>query len=542
MRHVRLMTANVSGQAFSDREETTAIANSALHHMLGHAPISMCIVANGTILNANAALERLLGKSAGELMGRSLDSLACRLETKIAGDGSLRAVNHASGQPIWVRVRAGDADSRGRAIWTFEDCSEVQSLRQELTRARARINSEVGRRTVRVRETNLEYRKELKRLRVFDVGLTQSREKYRVLFQNSQTGIAFVDDSGVISQTNPALRSMLRVRNMVEFRRIAQRPVCRVDGQERPAALAELARHLVQDLLGEQALLLVVEMPERESRYIEMRCVRMHVRDYSAALTFTDRTEEFDTLRRDAEQRRQMNRMGRISLAEHLGSAAAHELGQPLHVCMSYIGGLNQRLDSGDVAPSQIRHALSKIESELGRATLVVKNMRRFVANHQPEDQVVCLKDLLESTLDMMSSNFRDSKASVYTEIEQNTKLTFCGNAIEIQQVLVNIILNSLDAMRDMPGERSDIFFSLSVVDGDKIDCRIRDTGPGIPEDIYDKLFTPYCTSKSDGLGLGLAMSRNIVESHGGKVWAEKTQGRGAAFRFTLPTAGGHCQ
>lgn len=237
-----------------------------------------------------------------------------------------------------------------------------------------------------------------------------------------------------------------------------------------------------------------------------------------------------------------MNRMGRISLAGHLGSAAAHELGQPLHVCMSYIGGLNQRLDSGDVAPSQIRHALSKIESELGRATLVVKNMRRFVANHQPEDQVVCLKDLLESTLDMMSSNFRDSKASVYTEIEQNTKLTFCGNAIELQQVLVNIILNSLDAMRDMPGERSDIFFSLSVVDGDKIDCRIRDTGPGIPEDIYDKLFTPYCTSKSDGLGLGLAMSRNIIESHGGKVWAEKTQGRGAAFRFTLPTAGGHCQ
>lgn len=510
----------------------------SFRHMLNRAPVGMCLVVDRQIVQANAALESLLGVADGTLAGRSIETFASRTDLGLPAERTLQVVRHATGKPIWVRISVGDADASGRKIWTFEDASETQSLRQELTRVRSRMASEVSRRTTRVRETNLEYRKELKRLRVFDVGLTQSREKYRVLFQNSQAGIAFIDDAGVISQTNPALRSMLRIRNMVEFRRIAQQPVCQCNAFESPVSLADLARYLVQDMLGEHALLFTFEMSGREPRQIEMRCIRMHVRDYSAALTFTDRTEEFQLQRRDAEQRRQVNRMGRISLAGHLGSAAAHELGQPLHVCMSYIGGLTQRLDSGDVTPEQIRHALSKIETELDRARSVIKNMRRFVSNHQPEDQTVSFSELLETTLGMMSSNFRESNTLVSVKKSTDHELTFSGNSVEIQQVLVNLILNSLDAMREQMSARPEIHIRVGLTDDQQIECRLKDTGTGIPESVSGHLFTPYYTNKTDGLGLGLAMSRNIIESHGGKIWAAKANGQGAEFHFTLPTTG----
>lgn len=528
--------AGESGAAkLAPRSVTCAPDQGDLCDLLDRAPLPMCVVTDRTIRHANVALEVLLNEGPGTLSGRPIDSLACRSDSMLVADGKPQAIRHAAGRILWAVLRTGSPDAHGRTIWTFEDASDFQALRQELSRSRSRVSDEVGRKTIRIRETNKEYRRELKRLSVFDVGLTQSREKYRVLFQNSQTGIAFVDDSGMISQTNPALRSMLRVRNMVEYRRIAQQQICLCNSFDKSVSLAELARHLVQDMIGERALLFTFEMPGREPRQIEMRCVRMHVRDFSAALTFTDRTDEFLIQRRDAEQRRQVNRMGRISLAGHLGSAAAHELGQPLHVCMNYIGGLNQRLDTGDVTSSQIRHALAKIETELDRARSVIKNMRRFVSNHQPEDQEVCFADLLDTTLGMMASNFRESNAAVSVHRLTDQDLTFCGNSIEIQQVLVNLILNSLDAMRECMINRPEIMISVRVNDEQQIECLLQDSGPGISESVYDQLFTPYCTNKADGLGLGLAMSRNIIESHGGKIWAVNAPVRGATFVFTLP-------
>lgn len=515
---------------------SVAAATTSLH-VLDQLPIALCLVSGRVILHANTAFEALLGYPVADVAGCPIDSLSCRSDREIMSSAAPQPLRHASGRATWLLVRVGETDRNGFSLWTFEDGSVVRGLRQDLIRVRSRVGGEIDRRTTRVRETNLEYRRELERLRVFDVGLTQSREKYRVLFQNSQTGIVFVDDDGSISQINPAMQMLLKARNMVEFRRIVLRPIFRCEGFPDPVLLTEIARHLVLEVIGEQTRLISVALPDDEVRWIEVKCTRMHVRDYSAALTFTNRTEEVLTRRREAEQRRQINRLGRISLAGHLGSAAAHELGQPLNVCMSYVGGLRQRIDSGEAGEEQIRHALSKIEAELCRASAVLRNMRQFVANHDAGDRQVSLVHLIHDTVELMSSNMRDAGASVVLDLPDDDDLFFCGSAVEIQQVLVNLILNALDSMRESVIAQPRISVDAKLNELGQIRCEVHDSGPGIAPEIQEFLFTPYRTNKADGLGLGLAMSRNIVESHGGQMCAVSPIRGGAIFGFTLPAA-----
>lgn len=503
---------------------------SALWRAYRQLPIAACLCQDGHIVATNPAFDTFFAFDPSTDWHVALHALHPR-QREIAPSSQMRALQDRAGRTVWCRIsRLTDgADS----YWFFEDAKAERELAERARRLQERVSTRIASRTVAVRRANVEYRRELQKLRVFDIGLTQSREKYRVLFQNSETGILFVDDSGAISQSNAAMQLLLGARNQIDFKNIANRPICRIGGRDAAISLAELARYLVRDVLGDQECLVTVDRPGKPEIWIDVRCTRMHVKDFSAALTMRDRTEEILASRREAEQRHQLNRMGRISLAGHLGSAVAHELGQPLNACMSYLGGL-ENIVAADKVSDAVQHGLTQLRKELYRASDVLKNMRQFVSNHAPVCQSVCMSELVNNTRDLLLPTMRDGGVTLELVMALHDEVMVQGNAVEIQQVLVNLAMNAFDAALEAGRGDGLVTMAIEPYSHDRIVCSVTDNGGGISSELRGKLFKPYQTTKNGGLGLGLSMCRNIIESHGGQIWVDPASTAGTTFRFTL--------
>lgn len=472
------------------------------------------------------------------LEGRPLNILSSRGEDgPVWHDGSETPIVDASGSLRWCLVKhfaAGGAKLSDH--WLITDVSKQVEARNTAWRLRDRWKQNVRERTTQVRESNVEYRRELKRFRATDVAQLESREKYRVLFQNSRTGIAFADDDGGISQINPAMRILLAARNMVEFRKLAMQPICRLATLHDMFSIADLVRRLATEVLGEtSSRLFSVQLPSNRTIWLEANSVRMHVKDFGAAVTFTDRTAEVRARESEADQQRHLNRVGRISLAGHMSAALAHELGQPLNASISYAAGIAHHVHTALPDRADIHRAARQLEDQLRQAGDVIKNVRNFVAAHSPGDEMIDLSLLVEATVELLQLPLREADISVDLRASRMDAVVR-GSRVELQQVLVNLIFNAIDAMRDAGTKRPAIRIAIAIMPDQRAELSIADNGPGVSREVTDQIFTPYHTTKKDGLGLGLAMSRNIVEAHGGRLWLDEDRTRGARLCFSLPT------
>jgi len=169
---------------------------------------------------------------------------------------------------------------------------------------------------------------------------------------------------------------------------------------------------------------------------------------------------------------------------------------------------------------TDICEAVDRIETHLGQARDVMRNVRSFVSTHTPVEERVDLGALTSATLDLLRLPLRESGAAIEVKVG-SAPVWIQGSRVELQQVLVNLILNALEAMRD------------AQVAEPRLVIHLRRPRDGRAE----RIFLPYQTTKPSGLGLGLAISRTIVDSHGGRLWVDSTAKGGARFRFSVPTA-----
>jgi C4-dicarboxylate-specific signal transduction histidine kinase len=244
-----------------------------------------------------------------------------------------------------------------------------------------------------------------------------------------------------------------------------------------------------------------------------------------------------DRLRHDAAEMRRLQaeliHVSRLSAMGTMASTLAHELNQPLTAVASFISGSQRLLSGPSDLHDQARAALSEAERAALRAGQILHRLREFVsrgnASVKPEKLPTLVAEACE--LGFVDQHLRGVTHKV--ELAPGCDWV-AADRIQVQQVLINLFRNAIEAMQDVP--RKEVVIASTPAPGDMIEISVSDTGAGIASEACDALFSPFHSTKTGGMGIGLSISRTIVEAHGGKIWAEDSS-QGAVFRFTIPCA-----
>jgi two-component system sensor kinase FixL len=242
--------------------------------------------------------------------------------------------------------------------------------------------------------------------------------------------------------------------------------------------------------------------------------------------------------RAEAEIRRmqaELIHVSRLSAMGTMASTLAHELNQPLTAVSSYIRGSRRRLEHAGVpVPSEVHDALEAAENAALRAGQIVRRLRELVARGNVSSRPESLTKLIEDA--SLIAFLDEHLLGVTHRLDFSSEVGWVkADPIQIQQVVINLVRNAMQAMEDQP--RREVVIRTSVVSKAMAEVSVADTGAGIPAEVREALFSPFVSTKTEGMGIGLSISRTIVEAHGGKIWAEDAPDGGTVFRFTLPRA-----
>jgi len=243
-----------------------------------------------------------------------------------------------------------------------------------------------------------------------------------------------------------------------------------------------------------------------------------------------DLTARLEHDRRVAELQAEVLHLSRLSDLGHMAAAIAHEVNQPLAAIGNYVGGM-RRLMTDDVPP-RLRDAIERVSVQADRARDIIRGMRALGRKGDRPRQAEDLEALIReaSALALVGTN---RSVGLALRLAPEAKLAVVDK-VQIQQVLLNLIRNAIEAMNGAAGGLVTIAAARM---GGRIEIAVSDNGPGFADDVRDRLFMPFTTTKADGLGVGLSICRTIVESHGGTLTAESPEQGGALFRFSVPGA-----
>ena len=231
------------------------------------------------------------------------------------------------------------------------------------------------------------------------------------------------------------------------------------------------------------------------------------------------------------EIRAEMEHAGRINIAGEMASGLAHELSQPLTAANNYLDVCLRRLAETDWDREGFQKAVRLAHAQTDRAGQIVNHLKNFVRKQKPEQSLLDINSLIRDTADFLDYEFKQH--SINTKLDFSPVPLALMNRIEIEQILINIIKNAIDSMRS--SSRRELRIVTRVVEPATILVTVIDTGKGVAVDDLEKIFNPFDTSKKEGLGLGLAICRSLVENYGGRIWAEQNDDVGTRFNFTLP-------
>jgi len=245
-----------------------------------------------------------------------------------------------------------------------------------------------------------------------------------------------------------------------------------------------------------------------------------------------DLSERQKTEARLQELQSELVHISRLTAMGEMASALAHELNQPLSAIANYLKG-SRRLIEGrqDEESGTIRDAMDKAAEQALRAGQIIRRLRDFVARGESERRVENVKKLIEEASALALVGAKDQGIRTRFQFDPTVELVL-ADKVQIQQVLLNLMRNAIEAME--ASDRRELVVSAAAGADDLITISVADSGSGIALDVTSQLFQPFVTTKRHGMGVGLSISRTIVEAHGGQIWADGNPGGGTIFRFTL--------
>jgi PAS domain S-box-containing protein len=240
-------------------------------------------------------------------------------------------------------------------------------------------------------------------------------------------------------------------------------------------------------------------------------------------------------------QREEMAHRNRVSLMGEMTASFAHELNQPLTAIANNASAARRFLERGNIDPALLQQLLHDMVADSQRAGEVIRGIRSLVRKEAGVRTFLDLNAVITDTVRLVSSDVLSRESVVTTELDPHLPQVN-ATLVQIQQVLLNLIMNALDAMEGLPSVERRIIISTRSDKGDVAEVRVRDFGMGLPKEKPDKVFDHFFSTKQKGMGMGLAIVRSIIESHGGTIVGENAPDRGASMIVRLPAVRGQTQ
>jgi PAS domain S-box-containing protein len=251
--------------------------------------------------------------------------------------------------------------------------------------------------------------------------------------------------------------------------------------------------------------------------------------------TAKDVTEHKRAEQEALDARRELTRMERLSRMGELSASLSHELNQPLTAILSNARAALRFLQTGKLDPGELEEILQDIVKDDKRAGDIIRNLRAMVKPEEGEQEMISINDVLHETVALFRSEAIIRNVRMEMDLADALPLLHI-NKVQIQQVLINLMTNAAESMTGDESAEKVIVLQTAASGEGGAKVAVRDFGSGIEEQELRKIFEPFFTTKRSGLGMGLSLSRSIIESHGGHIWAENNPDKGITFYFDLPT------
>lgn len=363
--------------------------------------------------------------------------------------------------------------------------------------------------------------------------LRRTIEGLRLLFRQAPTPIVITDPDGRIQNANAACLALLGY----ELDAIRQIPLSElVDPEDR----ARIVDDFEQVRNGHGTRQREVRMRHREGHALPVLFYSGcgHDADGKPLLLIAellDRTALQQATREVDRLRDRLAHAARLGILGEMVSGIAHEVNQPLAAISTYASAGRRMLSKGMTTPGELIEVLDKISRQAERAGQVIRGLRTMARGRSTERTLLELNPLVEEVAQLVEIDLHGTSQCLALDLGNGLPPVLV-DGVQIQQVLINLIRNAAEAMRES-GHGEQVQVSTRKVDERTLEFRVADEGPGVPPDVEARLFDPFLTTKSQGMGLGLSICRSIVQAHGGDMTYRRSERGGAEFIVRLPTA-----
>ena len=504
---------------------------------------------NQQFVFANPAAERIFGVQSGGLVGRNLAEFIAphasaivqhHVDKRHRGETSTYDLEliRPNGKKRQVVITGSPRFSDDRkytgAIASFFDVTRRKQVQEELKRAHQELERRVKRRTAELAAANVRLEEEAAERKRSEKALRDSEQRYRSLFEQAADAIVLIDvESGALVDFNDRACENLGYTRQ-EFQQLT------IPDFEVIESAEEVARH-IENIRREGGDTFETKQRTKTGEIrdvlVSCRCVSFGGRDFVQAI-WRDITQSKQAADREKTLQADLAHMGRLTTMGEMASGLAHELNQPLAAISMFAQLAANRVRSGEYGDGQeLVKVCEDIAGQAFRAGELIRRMRQLVKKIVPRRTTLKLTEVLDEVLPLVESGFRNARIAINIDVDESLPTTL-GDKVQVEQVLLNLMRNALEAMQRVEFDAHQLDIEARVRDGSLV-IAVRDTGDGISQHRIGEMFGAFYSTKPEGMGMGLAISRSIVEAHGGKLWAAPNPDRGATFTFTLPIAGG---
>jgi len=403
-------------------------------------------------------------------------------------------------------------------------------LLSEQRRVAEELDQWVAERTRQLIIVNEDLRRENTERRRAEEALRESEERWRAVFDNSAAGIALANPSGRFLAGNLAYQKMLGYSEK-ELRELSFLDITHEDYRDGNS-------ELTTELLEEKR-----QYFEMEKRYRRkdgnLIWVRVHVSLVSGKqitprflLTIVDNITELKRAEeglRDAQMT--LAHVTRVATLGEMTASIAHEINQPLGALVNNANACLGWLSTENL--EEVRNSVELMLDDAQRASEIITRIRSLVKKAPPQKDWLDINQTIREVIGLARNEIQRNGVALETQLSDDMPLIF-ADRIQLQQVMLNLMMNAIEAMTQVTTPR-ELLISSGADDSKGVVVVVRDSGPGLDSKSHERLFEPFYTTKPQGMGMGLAICRSLIEAHGGRLWATTNAPHGAVFQFTLP-------